>query len=170
MTWPRSVGVGIVHLLGDRHRVSSDLIWIDWSAAYDTLGLTLSDATNPLVTQFLGPTIGDQFPFHWNDSLSVRLGYEFFATESIVLRAGYVYNVNQIPDGTLTPYLPATLEHALSTGLGFTWGDNSLDLAYQYSFGPDRSVGTSDLAGGDFSNSVFHASAHWLSLALTRRF
>jgi len=58
----------------------------------------------------------------------VRLGYEFFATESCVARAGYVYNVNQIPDGTLTPYLPATLEHAFSTGLGFMWGTTAWTL------------------------------------------
>ena len=110
------------------------------------------------------------FPFNWNDSLSIRLGYEFAATEYTVLRTGYVYNVNQIPDGTLTPYIPAILEHGFSAGMGHTWGTSSLDLAYQYSFGPDRSVGTSDLVGRDFDNSVFHASAHWLSVALTKRF
>lgn len=170
ITWPRSFGVGMVHTMGDRHRFSSDLIWIGWSSAFDTMGMTLSDPTNPLVSQLLGPTLGDEFPFHWNDSLSIRLGYEFALNECTVLRTGYVYNVNQVPDGTLTPYIPAILEHGFSAGLGRTWGTCSLDLAYQYSFGPERTVGTSDLVGGDFDNSVFRASAHWLSAAFTKRF
>jgi hypothetical protein len=84
-----------------------------------------------------------------------------------VLRAGYVYNSNQVPDGTLTPYVPAILEHGVSIGCGRTWDLWSLDLAYQYAFGPDRAVGVSDLVGGDFNGAVFESHAHWLGLALT---
>lgn len=170
LTWPRSVGIGMVHTIGQRHRLSTDVIYINWSSAFDTMGLHLTNASNPLVTQLLGPEIVDQFPFYWRDSVSVRLGYEYFVTPCTVLRTGYVYNTNQIPDGTLTPYLPATLEHGFSLGLGRTWNSYSVDLAYQYSFGPDRTVGISDLAGGDFNNSVFKSQAHWLGVSLTRRF
>jgi long-chain fatty acid transport protein len=167
LTWPRTVGIGMMHDLSERHRISTDVIWVNWSKAFDSIGLTLTNASNPIVPGLLGPTVTDQFPFAWRDSVSIRLGYEFFMTPVSVLRAGYVYNSNQVPSGTLTPYVPAILEHGFSVGFGRTWNDFSLDLAYQFAFGPDRVVATSDLAGGDFSNSVFQAQAHWLALALT---
>ena len=39
ITWPRSFGVGIAHTMGDRHRISSDLIWVNWSSALTAWGL-----------------------------------------------------------------------------------------------------------------------------------
>jgi long-subunit fatty acid transport protein len=150
------------------------LIWVNWENAFDTIGLHLSNPTNPVVAGLLGPTVSDQFPFHWRNSLSFRLGYEFFYNSDSVLRAGYVYNLNQVPSGTLTPYVPAILEHGISVGWGRTWESWSLDLAYQFSFGPSRIVGQSDLVGGplggDFDNSVFDAKAHWFAVAFTRRY
>jgi long-subunit fatty acid transport protein len=163
LTWPSTVGVGIAHWLNDCHRVSLDGIWVHWENAFDTLGLQLTHTQIPLV-------INDQFPFLWRDSISLRLGYEYFLTPCSVLRAGYVYNSNQVPDGTLTPYIPATLEHGFSVGAGKSWNDYSVDIAYQFSFGPDRRVGTSDVVGGDFNNSLFQTKAHWLAVSLTRQF
>jgi long-subunit fatty acid transport protein len=170
LTWPRSFGLGIQHDLSERHRLSTDLIWINWSSAFDTLGMRLSNASNPIVPTMFGPTLSDQFPLDWNDSLSVRLGYEFFPNCWSVWRAGYVYNVNQVPDRTLTPYIPAILEHAFTFGWGCTRGQYSFDAAYQFAFGPQRSVESSDLVGGDFDNSQIDASTHWLSLGITRQF
>lgn len=166
LTWPRSVGVGVKHRLCEHRRVSADVIWFNWSNAFDNIGLELSNGTN----QLLPTTVSDQFPLNWSDSVSVRLGYEWFPTPCSVLRAGYVYHSNSIPSGTLTPYIPATLEHAVSVGWGRRRGNWSLDLAYQFSFGPDRDVTTSDLVGGDFNNSRVEAQAHWISLSLLREF
>jgi long-chain fatty acid transport protein len=170
ITWPRSVGLGMVHDISCRHRVSTDLIWINWANAYDTLGMRLSNPSNPVVGAALGTSLGDEFPLHWRDSLSVRLGYEFLATDWSVWRLGYTYNLNQLPDETLTPYIPATLEHGVSVGWGCTRGQYSLDVAYQFSIGPERTSGASSLVGGDFDSSSYNAQAHWISVALTRQF
>jgi len=168
ITAPRSVGLGVTHYLCPHRRVSADVIWFDWSDAFDTIGMRLTDPRNPAFAP-LTP-LQDQFPLHWRDSVSLRLGYEYFVTACSVLRAGYVFHPNPIPDGTLTPYIPATLEHAFSIGYGRRWGVWSIDLAYQFSFGPDQHVTTSDFAGGDFDNSKMEARAHWISLSLLRQF
>jgi hypothetical protein len=41
-----------------------------------------------------------------------------------------------------------------------------LNLAYQFSFGPSRSVDDSEIVGGDFDNSTFSAAAHWASIGV----
>ncbi len=165
---PRSVGLGVKHSLCPHRRISADVIWFDWSRAFDSIGVRLTDPSNPAFT-LLGP-IENEFPLYWRDSVSLRLGYEQFFRPGRVLRAGYVYHANPIPAGTLTPYIPATLEHAFSIGYGRRWHRWDVDLAYQFSFGPNQRVATSDFVGGDFDYSEVEARAHWISLSFMRQF
>jgi long-subunit fatty acid transport protein len=143
------------HDLSCSHRVSCDVIWYNWSEAFDRFDLRLS---NPLVG-----TIPDSFPMNWKDTVSVRVGYEWMANCRDVWRLGYVYHDAPVPTGTLNPYTDGVLEHAFAVGLTRRYEKFLLSLAYQYSFGPERSVGASDIVGGDFSDSTFQAQAHWAS-------
>lgn len=161
IAWPRSLGVGVKHSLCDHHRVSADAIWYNWNDAFDTIDIAMS---NEMMS------VSDSFPLHWRDSLSVRLGYEWLPDNEHVLRAGYVYHTSTVPDATLTPFIPATLEHAFSIGTGRQWGASRLDIAYQFSFAPARRVGTSDIIGGDFDQSRVQAQAHWIYVSLLREF
>ncbi len=158
ITWPRSAGVGIKHDLNCEHRVSCDVIWYNWSEAFDSFGIRLS---NPLVG-----TIPDVFAMNWEDTVSVRLGYEWMANCRDVWRLGYVFHDDPVPNGTLNPYTDGVLEHAFAAGLSRRYSRCLLSLAYQYSFSPERTVGASDLVGGDFSNSTFQAQAHWASASV----
>lgn len=166
IAWPRSLGVGVKHDLSPHHRVSADVIWYDWSHAFDQLDLRLSNSSLPVFTQMLGPTIYDTFPLAWEDTVSLRLGYEWEANPRDVYRAGYVYHESPVPDDTLNPYLDGVLEHAFTVGYSRRCDNYILTAAYEYSFGPTREVGVSNVAGGDFDDSRFRANAHWLSLSL----
>jgi long-chain fatty acid transport protein len=168
LIWPQSAGVGITHLLTDRQRLSADVVWVDWSSAFDELRIELSNPTNPGFVP-LSP-INDALPLDWDDVISVRLGYEFFWTRKDVLRAGYIYNSQSVPDSTLTPYIPGILRHTVSAGYGRQLRNARFDAAYQFAFSDGRDVGTSGLVGGDFSNSDFDAQAHWLFFSYTKEF
>ncbi len=168
LAWPRSVGVGLKHQLCEHQSISADAIWFDWPHAFDTLGIQLTNPSNPAFAAFA--PIHDDLPLRWRDSVSLRLGYERELTRGRTLRAGYVYHPNVIPESTLTPYIPATLEHTFSLGYGRPLGVYHLDLAYQFSFGADRAVGTSGLVGGDFDSSQFRSRAHWIFAGISRRF
>jgi long-chain fatty acid transport protein len=171
IVWPQSVGVGIRQQVTERQRVSMDVLWYDWAHAMKSVDVELTNASNPLFTSLLGPDFHNAIPMDWWDSVSVRFGYEWFYSDMNILRAGYVYNSPQIPSSNLTPLIPATLEHTFTIGHGTTFDNNwRLDFAYQFAFGPERQVGTSALAGGDFSNSTITAQAHWISLSLTHTF
>ncbi len=170
VNWPQSLGLGLKHRLLPQMVVAADVIWYDWSEAKESYNVLFTDPTNPIVAS-LAPSLNERFPLNWRDSVSVRVGQEYYLCGHRTIRAGYAYHKNPIPDETLTPWIQATLEHAVTAGYGWrfnrTW---NLDTAYQYNWGSDRNVGTSDLVGGDFSNSRVETEAHWVYFSAMRRF
>ena len=169
IAWPRSLGVGVKHDVTACHRVSADVIWYDWSNAFDRLDITLTNPSFPMFAMAF-PTIRDSFPLGWDDTVSVRLGYEWEANACDIWRLGYVYHDSPVSDATLAPYVDGVLEHAFSVGYSRRCSGYVLNLAYQYSFSPERTVGDSAIVGDDFSNSTFEAKAHWFGVSVVKPF
>ncbi len=168
--WPSTLGIGLSHSLSSRNLVSVDVIWTRWSTSKDRYDMTLTNPSNPVFAAVLGPVVREYFPFNWDDSVAVRTGFQRLLRNGHIFRTGYVYHDNPIPTGTLTPFVQATVEHAVSVGYGFQYGSYGVDLGYQFTWGPDVSVETSDFAGYDFDGSMSSASAHWALMSLVRRF
>lgn len=161
LTFPRTLGLGLRHQLDPQRVVAVDVIWFNWSAAFDEFGITLTAAPFP--------SLHEQYPLHWRDSVSVRVGYEQTFGEVHTVRGGYVYHRNPIPSSTLTPYIPATLEHGFSLGYGRRWGAWDIDAAYMFLFSPEVFVDTG-LQGGDFDQSTLQAYSHFVGLNLIYRY
>ncbi len=165
MTWPRSLGLGVRQALSPRTTFATDVLWLDWSRAFDDLGIRM---TNPTTLGFV--PIEERFPLDWRDSVSVRLGFEHALDRCRTLRCGYVYHRNPIPNRTLTPFIQAPFEHGFSAGYGWMWNCWNVDLGYMFVFGTDRTVVDSDFVGGDFDNSSHRAQMHCIALSLMRSF
>jgi long-chain fatty acid transport protein len=171
MTWPRTVTLGLRHELSACHIAAVDVIWYDWSSAFDQAGLHLTNPTNPVFAGLLGPQgLNEQMPLLWRDSISVRVGMERYLCPHRVIRAGYTYNRNPVPAATLTPYIPTIVEHVVGAGFGWYRKGWETDVAYQYFFTPTETVETSGLIGGDFSQSRLRPHAHIIYLSFTKRF
>lgn len=170
LVWPRSLGVGLSHNFNERHQLSSDVVWFNWSHAYDKLDLRLSDGSNPLFDALLGSTVRDTFPLGWADAIAYRIGYEYSPTPRDVMRLGFVYHDNPIPNSTLIPNLAGILEYVVSVGYGHLWKNWGIDLAYQYSWGSTNRVGRSQIVGGDYDHSSVKAQAHWLFVGMSYTF
>jgi long-chain fatty acid transport protein len=166
IVWPRSLGIGLMHQFCCCSRAGVDVVWYDWSHAFSDMPITLTDSTNPVMAAVLGPEFRDVFPMDWHDSVSYRFGYEWSPTDVFTGRVGYVYHRSPVAAGTLNPYLDGVLEHAFSLGLSRCVGGMWLNLAYQYSFSPERDVPNSALVGGDFDGSTMQADAHWIGVSL----
>jgi long-chain fatty acid transport protein len=161
-TWPRSAGLGTTYRF-DWVNVSLDGVWYQWSV-FDDISFNLSGGDNPAIDAIVGSRPADRFPLEWRDSFSLRLGGELFITDCDTVRAGYVYNLNSVPERTLTPLIPATLEHGFSVGYGHRFGNLSLDLAYMLLFGRRYHVEQSAIIGGDFDMSSSRTIAHTVSM------
>lgn len=160
LVWPRSLGVGLAHRFNRRHTLGVDVIWYDWSNAFNQVNVNLTNPTNPLVGAVVGPANIQHLPLNWRDTVSLRLGWQWSPDALNIYRVGYVYHASPAATATLTPYTDGLLTNTFSAGYSRKIGKVYLNAAYQFMFGPTRTVGTSALAGGDFSNSTLHTQAH----------
>jgi long-subunit fatty acid transport protein len=168
MTWPRSVGLGLRHAFCDHQVGSLDIIYYNWAAAFDDVGLLLTNPTNPAFAAF-GPEIQEQLPLRWRDTVSVRLGFERTLRNLDLIRWGYAYHRNPITEAYQTPFIVSTVEHTLAVGYGTQVHGWEVDLGYQFMFAPTKFVGTSSIAGGEYDNSQLRTNAHFVYVSFIRR-
>lgn len=171
ITWPQSVALGLKHRLCPHRTFAMDVIWYDWSSAFNQVGLSLQDSTSPFF-----PTIHENLPLNWHDSVSMKLGYEQIVTPGSTFRIGYVYHPNPIPRSYLTPFLPATFTNVFTVGYGWTLRNWYLDFAWAHAFAPGIHVDQSSLIGvagsgpGDFDNSFMRPQVDVFAVSLIRPF
>jgi long-subunit fatty acid transport protein len=164
--WPQSVALGIRHALCPHRTIAADVVWYDWSHAFDNFELDLNHPTNG----GFPPSVIDHFPLDWRDGYSFRLGYEQQLDNGITLRLGYDYHPNPIPDATLTPFIQGILTHTFTVGLSKEMYGWDVDLGYVHMFAPTVHVGTSQLAGGDFSNSTQNMAVDAILLSFMKKY
>jgi long-chain fatty acid transport protein len=164
--WPQSVAVGLREQISETRVFSTDVIWYDWSSAFNNFTLNLNNPGTP----GFPPVVTEHFPLRWRDSYAVRLGMEQKVLGDNTLRLGYIHNTVPVPNSTITPFLQATLEHSFSIGYGTQWNGWNVDAGYMYLFGPTKHVGASSFLGGDFDNATHRAQAHAAFLNFIRPF
>jgi long-chain fatty acid transport protein len=167
---PQTVAGGLAWQATARLRVSTQVEWINWSDAYDTLDITLRNGTNSDLDALAGNELRDSVPLHWSDQFVFRGGVEYLATDTLVLRAGYAFGASPMPDNLVSPVNAAVSEQLLSIGLGYRLGSTMIDLGYQYELPRSVQTGTSGFEAGEYSDSSIEIDTHWLTLGVTFHF
>ena len=74
---------------------------------FDNLTVRLASPSSP----FFPPGVIEPIPLHWEDTVAVRLGYEYHFDDQEVVRLGYVHHSNPIPNtaerGSRSASMPA---------------------------------------------------------------
>jgi len=126
---PQELGVGISFRPVGPLLLALDLSWIDWSGSMKRSTLRATDPDNPSAP----PLLKLSSSLHWRDQYVVAVGLAYDATEKTILRAGYNYGRNPIPDETLTPILATFAEQAVTMGIGYQLGREwRIDTAVEY--------------------------------------
>jgi len=168
--FPQQISAGASWKFHPHWRAALQVDWINWSAAFNSLPVSLSSGSNSKVNSVLGSSFNDYLPLNWSDEFVYRVGLEYELSENFTLRAGYAYGQSPVPDSTLLPMTAAIMEHTFTTGIGYHWHRFSVDLAYQYSLPATQHVGTSALWSGEYSNTSTEVSAHIIALTAGIRF
>ncbi len=170
--WPRTIGAGISYKMGMSNKFALDVVWFDWSSAFDSFDLSLTDGDNAEFNAVLGSKVKDDFPLDWDSTFAIRLGHEYFhkGKDNDVFRFGYIFNDNPVPKETQTPLIPGTVKHVFTTGYSHKWEKWELDTAYQFMMSDRDHVNTSSIIGGDFDNSSMKVKVHVLFIGLKYRF
>ena len=131
--WPEMMSVGVTWKPNDKWMVSADFKQIKWSAVMDKFSMTFdadSSQTGQLAQGFSNATLNVEMDQNWDDQTVIMLGGQFKPNKNLALRAGYNIASNPVPDETLNPLFPATIESHYTAGLGWNMSkEQAIDVA-----------------------------------------
>ena len=163
--FPQAFSGGIWWRVAPRLRLNLQGDWIDWSHSFNQLPVKLSNGTNTTINGLVGSNaMQDAIPLQWRDQGVFGVGVESPVGEHLAFRGGYSYATNPVPSATLTPMTAAILQNTIGTGLGYSRGRYSLDLAYQVQLPATQSVGQSSLKSGEYNDSQVEVAVHSVTL------
>ena len=120
LTLPLVLNIGMSDVILDGAlRISAEVALTHWES-YEELRFTLPDGTDAAT------------PKNWNNTATYRFGLEYKATESVMVRGGYVFDMTPIPSATLDTSLIDMDRHFVTAGVGATFGDITIDFAGMY--------------------------------------
>ncbi len=165
-TWPRQAEVGVSYRPIPKLLLALDVTWVNYSAAIKTVTVTASNPNAPLPQAY--QTLNIPMVMDWKDSWIFALGAEYEINDTWTVRAGYNYGSNPVPDDTLNPLFPATVEHHLTAGCSYNWGRWGLDFALEHAFDISQTntstpSASNPVAGTEVSHSQWtaHAMLTW---------
>jgi len=111
---PREFGIGTAVQATDRLLVALEFNWIDWSDAVTTGIISGSNPDDPAAP----PNVVNAIDNNWRDQYVIAAGATYKWNDRTLLRAGYNYGRNPIPNEHLNPLLNTIAEHHLTLGFG----------------------------------------------------
>ncbi|MBN1945966.1 MAG: outer membrane protein transport protein [Bradymonadales bacterium] len=106
--------------------------------------------------------------FSWRDVVNIRAGVEYVVPDiDLAVRAGYVYDMNAVPDRTLNPLLPDANRHDISGGLGYSAFGFTLDAAYMVVMLQERTV---TVENNEVLPGTYNGIVHLVATHLTYNF
>lgn len=127
------------------------LTWEKWTLAFDVMWTQWS-AQDVLDIDFDRPVFGNsgsRLEKKWEDTFTYGVGIEYACSETVSLRAGYIYDESPVPSKTLDPMMTAGDSQLFCLGLGFAKGAFKADASYSHLISEGR---TFDNAAGDLPN------------------
>lgn len=131
LDYPMILGAGLSYRPDDTLTLAADLRWINYR---DTRGF---EQKNYAVDG--GPYVQG---FGWEDIMVVSLGAQYRLSPAMVLRVGYNYGENPIPEEQqmFNVFAPAIVQHHVSLGTGYRFtSELELSLAYYHALAEEVS-------------------------------
>jgi len=132
-TFPLTVVVGLSYRPTPKWNIEVDADYTDWSSFGTT---TIRQASPPPfpIQQNIPVTLG------WRASWLYELGVTRYFGDRWQVSGGYVYSENSVPDTYYSPLAADLDRHVFSLGIGRKGRRFSFDVAYQFAYGPGRTV------------------------------
>jgi long-chain fatty acid transport protein len=126
---PQELGFGLALRPWPAWLLSFKLSWLDWSSAIATSTLTARKPDNPAAPSTVVQTAVDD----WRDQYVFAIGFAYEPNAKWIIRGGYNYGRNPIPEENTNPLLAAITENHLTFGFGYRLkGSWQLDFALEY--------------------------------------
>jgi long-chain fatty acid transport protein len=135
-----------------------------WNLECDVDWTNWENLNNVVLNQkYLGSTT---LPFNWNSSLMYKFGVTRYFANGYNLSAGYIYSQNSVRrDQNFNPIVPDSDRNIFSVGIGKKYDRYSWEFAYQFAYGPNRTISNGSTADGNY-----RFISHALTLSLGYHF
>lgn len=109
---------------------------------------------------------------HWRNNWAFNLSAEWWATEWMALRLGYVFDKSPNNYGHGDYMMPSNGRKYYTAGIGFKWDKWTLDLAYMYAHNHEQNYNESAAAGttGVVPGRTTHPHAHNFGIGIGYKF
>lgn len=108
---------------------------------------------------------------NWDPSWYYEFGATRYLGKGWWVSAGYIFNENSVPDASYTPLVYDLDRHFISAGVGVELEHLRFGLAYQFGYGPTRTVsGSQPSAAGQTADGNYDFLSHALMLSLGWQF
>lgn len=154
--FPALLGLGVAYTQ-DKWMFAADVKIIQWADVMDSFRMTFTaDATqaNPLAAGFGGTVLDVEMYQNWEDQTVVQLGGAYKLNSATSLRAGLNSSSNPVPNSTVNPMFPATIENHYTFGVGHALNKTS-GVDFSLTIAPEVSV-----TGGSGVTTT-HAQMNW---------
>jgi long-chain fatty acid transport protein len=132
MDFPMTIAGGISYRPSKNWNVEFDATWTDWSS-FGTLS----------IQQQGSPPIGPQnlpVSMDWKASWLFAVGATRYLENGWHVSTGYAFNQNSVPDDYYSPVVADLDRHFFTLGAGHNGRRFDFDIAYQFGYGPARTV------------------------------
>jgi long-chain fatty acid transport protein len=135
-TFPLTAVVGMSYRPTPKWNLEFDADYTDWSS-FGTVNIWQAPVPFP-TSQVLNQNI--PVTLKWQPSWVYEFGATRYFDSGWQISAGYVFNQNSVPDSYYTPLAVDMDRYFLSAGAGYKGKRFSLDVAYQFGYGPTHTV------------------------------
>jgi long-chain fatty acid transport protein len=137
IVFPQNVVLGYSYRPTPKWNFEMDVDWTDW------------DRLNTVILNQASGNVS--LPYNWKSSFFYEFGATYKFDNGFTASAGYIYSENSVPNSSFNPIVPDSNRHIVSFGFGKQFKKWNFDLAYQYAFGPTRTVTQGTAADGTYS-------------------
>jgi long-chain fatty acid transport protein len=103
---------------------------------------------------------------NWQSSWYYEFGATRYFNNGWHVSAGYIFNENSVPDANYTPLVADLDRHFWSVGTGFRGRRLNFDVAYQFGYGPTRTVtGSAPSPTGQTADGRYSFLSHAVALS-----
>ena len=158
--FPLKVMAGISYRPTEAWNIEFNADFTDWSRLR-TVSVEQATPFPPLLPQNV-PLV-----LNWESSWYFEWGVTRYLGNGWHVSGGYIFNQNSVPDDNYNPLVADLDRHFFSLGTGRKWDRLNFDVAYQFGYGPNRTVsGSAPSATGQTADGEYEFVSHALMLSV----
>ncbi len=173
LKFPQSFGFGASYVVSNSLKFSGDLEWINWSNAFDKMTIKLSNGSSSNINTMLGNkgTFNLDFPMNWKNSVVVKLGGEYSIFSDLIVRLGYAYGSNPVPQSTIFPIFPAIVENHLTIGASYSVSAPlTINAAFEMALNKSLTASNPSSVANEYNGSTSQLSTSLIHLSASYNF